>query len=155
MNFIRSLRAAIFVVALMASPASADTLYEIKTNCSTTNVTIVTTTETAVITSDAIVKAKSTSSYYVHGWAQLTTGAATTTVTATLRRGTDATGTVIGEANVTTIGAAAGSNEEFSVAAIDSPGDVSRQQYTFTLDQASATGNGTALQACITVMEIQ
>ena len=155
MRFIRLLLATICIAAFMACPVQAGDIQGAEILCSTANVTLTTTSETAIITSNPLSKKRIGSSYFVVAWAQLTTGTATTTVTPRLRRGTDTSGTVVGEANAITVGAAAGSNETFDDQAQDTPGDVAFQQYTLTLQQASATGNGTSLNACISVQEVQ
>jgi hypothetical protein len=118
----------------------------------TTNVTLTTTTETTAVTSGPATASRQTANVCVFAWAQLTTGTATTTVTPRIRRGADTTGTLVGEANAVTIGAAAGSTEQFLAMVCEDRADVATVDYTFTLQQASATGNGTALQGGILVL---
>lgn len=113
------------------------------------NVTITTTTETVVATLTGISTRYASERVALHGWVQLTTGTATTTVTLRVRRGTDTSGSLIGEANAVSIGAAAGGTEQFDIDVEDTPGDVASQSYVLTAQQAAATGNGTALQAIL------
>lgn len=112
------------------------------------NVTLTTTAETVVATLDGVATGRA-ANVRLYGWAQLTTGAATTTVTPRIRRGTAITGTLIDEGNPVTIGAAAGGTEEFSLNAVDEALDASGVSYVYTLQQAAATGNGTSLQASL------
>lgn len=120
-------------------------------NVSGTNVTLTTTSETVIISSGLLIMPFQTARALIKAWVQLTTGAATTTVTPKIRRGTTVTGTLVGEANAITIGAAAGSNEQFFIMASEARFGEESVQYSLTLEQASATGDGTALQAGIEV----
>lgn len=128
----------------------ADILEKI-VNISATDVTITTTTETVIISSGAVILPFNTAQVLITAWAQLTTGAATTTVTPRIRRGTAVGGALVGEANAITIGAVAGSNEQFFIMVTEGRSGEQSVEYSLTLQQASATGNGTALQAGITV----
>lgn len=112
------------------------------------NDTLTTTTETVVATLSGVNTPRRTT-VTLRGWAQLTTGTATTTVTPRIRRGTTASGTLIGEGNAVTIGAAAGGTEEFACTAVDEGIDLAGGSYVLTLQQAAATGNGTCLQASL------
>jgi hypothetical protein len=85
------------------------------------------------------------------GYAQLTTGTGTTAVTARIRRGTATSGTLVNEANAETIGPAAGSTAPY-FAMITEQRPTSSLQYSLTLSQTGASGNGSALQACILVL---
>lgn len=127
-------------------------LREVGFSIVTADTALVTTAETVVATSDVIQVPTATALVVVHAWAQLTTGAATTTVTPRIRRGTDTAGTLIGEANAVTIGAVAGSTEQFQAMASEQISGIGPLQYVFTLAQAAATGNGSALQAGIIVL---
>lgn len=111
-----------------------------------TDTTLTTTTETVVATLAGVSTPRAVN-VRLTGWAQLTTGTGTTTVTPRIRRGADATGTLIDEGNAVTIGAAAGGTEDFDIVAVDEGADISNATYVLTLQQAGATGNGTALQA--------
>lgn len=118
---------------------------------SVTDVTVTTTTETIAITSPAAILNYQTAHVFIVAWCQLTTGTATTTVTPRIRQGTLVTGTLVGEANAITIGAAAGSTEQFMMMAAEDRFGEKEVVYNFTVEQASATGNGTVLQASIAV----
>ena len=128
----------------------ADILEKI-VNVSATDVTITTTTETVIISSGAVILPFNTALVLIKAWAQLTTGAATTTVTPRIRRGTAVGGALVGEANAITIGAVAGSNEQFLIMAMEGRSGEQSVEYSLTLQQAAATGNGTVLQAGIEV----
>lgn len=125
---------------------------EAEVNFSATNVTLTTTTETLIISAARVAAVRQTVRALILAVAQLTTGAATTTVTPRIRRGALVTDPLVGEANAVTIGAAAGSTEQFFGFAFEelvAAGDV---QYSLTLQQAAATGNGTVLAAAILVL---
>lgn len=139
---------ALFVVA---APARGQNFDIRAFNVSATNVTLTTTSETVIISSGPASVLRNQANVCVVAWAQLTTGATTTTVTPRIRRGTTTSGTLVNEANAITIGAAAGSNEQYLAMACEDRGDVGTVEYSLTLEQAGAGGNGTALQAGIFV----
>jgi len=150
-------KTAILVALLLAAtpvlaPAQAIGVQAAGVNTSGTNVTLTTTSETSIISSGAVTLPRANGIVVVIAWAQLTTGAATTTVTPRIRQGTATTGTLVGEANAVTIGAAAGSTEVFTIFVSEERSNVANVQYNLTLQQAAATGNGTALQAGILVL---
>jgi len=113
-----------------------------------TDVTIVTTTETVVATLSGITTPRRTN-ITLRGWAQVTTGAATTALTTRIRRGTTITGTLVGEANATQVAAVAGSTEEVDVQVEDPGVDLAMGTYVLTVQATAATGNSTALQASL------
>src|SRR5258707_12525098 len=78
---------------------------------SATNVTITTTTEKAIISSNVMAQERQTVNYLIKAWAQVTTGTSITGMTAKIRRGTTITDPLVNEANIITVGAAAGSHE--------------------------------------------
>lgn len=125
---------------------------EASVNFSAAAVTLTTTTEAVVISSPRIAVPRQSVTALILGMAQLTTGAATTTVTPRIRRGTAVGGALVGEANAITIGAAAGSNEQFFGFALEELAGLADVEYSLTLQQAAATGNGTVLAAFILVL---
>ena len=143
--------AALLLVGLTPWPAAAQTISQSAINVSATNVTLTTTSETAIIASGPATVPRETVNVCVIAWAQLTTGTSTSTVTPRIRRGTTTGGTLINEANAVTIGAAAGSTEQFVAMACEDRAGVATVEYVLTLTQAAADGNGTALQAGIFV----
>src|SRR5918996_2650218 len=127
-------------------------IQEASVNFSTTNVSLVTTAETVIISAPRIAVVRGSVSALILAFAQLTTGAATTTVTPRIRRGTAITDPLVGEANAVTLGAAAGSTEAFVAHAGEELTGIAGVEYSLTLQQAGATGNGAALQAAILVL---
>jgi hypothetical protein len=115
----------------------------------TADTPLVTTAETVVATLSGVVTPRAVN-VVIKGWAQLVTGTATTAVTPRIRRGVDATGTLINEGNPITIGAAPGGTEDFEMDALDVGADLSGASYVLTLQQTAATGNGSCVQAQIT-----
>ena len=126
-------------------------LYEKAVAHSTTNVTLVTTTETVVISSGPAGVPYDTCLVHILATCQLTTGVAATAVTPRIRRGTAVTGALVGEGNAVTLGAAAGSTEQFVIEVTERRSQVASVEYSLTLEQTAATGNGTVLQAAIEV----
>ncbi len=124
-----------------------------KAEYSRTNVTITTTTERAVITIK-VNGVRKGQHLLLTAWAQVLIGAATTTVIPQIREGRDTiTGTPLMDAVAMHNKVVAGEIEAHSVmctaiAFQDEP------VYTFTLKQASATGNGTVQQVCIVARRI-
>jgi len=151
---VRRLTTLLIALALLAgsTPARGQGLQQLGFATFTTNVTLTTTTETVVVSSDPVPAPRQTVNVCVVAWAQLTTGTGTTTVTARIQRGTAATGTVVGEGNAVTIGAAAGSTEQYLAMACEERSNVESLQYNLSLEQAGATGNGTALFGAIVVL---
>ena len=131
----------------------SDTL-EIGRGFSAANTTVTTTTETVAISTDFVAAPRQTVFALILALCQLTTGTATTTVTPRIRRGVAITDPLVGEANAVTIGAAAGSTEQFMAMVAEELADASQVRYSFTVQQASATGNGTILQAAILALLI-
>jgi hypothetical protein len=125
---------------------------EASVNFSSANVTLVTTAETLIISAPRIAVPRQTVTALILALAQLTTGTATTGVTPQIRRGPLVTDPLVGEANVVTIGAAAGGTEQFFGFASEELVRLADVQYSLTLTQAAATGNGTALMAAILVL---
>ena len=125
---------------------------EVELTTQTTDVTLTTTTETAIVNTPEVVVPAQTTRALILAWGQLTTGAGTTAVTPRIRRDTTTAGTLVGEANAEAVKAAAGSTEPFFIIASEERADVDRVQYVLTLAQVGATGNGTALQAGIIVL---
>lgn len=127
-------------------------LLEIGFNFITADVTLTTTSETVIVSSGAIAVPYETARLVIIACAQLTTGAGTTGVTPRIRRGTAITGTLVGEANVEQVKAVAGSTEFFAAMRFEEQSPAASVEYSLTLQQAAATGNGTALQAGIMVL---
>lgn len=143
------------IVAALASgpaPLGAQSFQQIGFATSATNVALVTTAETVIISSGPVTGPRPIVNVCIVAWAQLTTGTNTTTVTPRIRRGTAASGTLVGEANAETILAAAGSTEKYFFLACEDRADVATVDYSLTLEQAGASANGTALQAGILVL---
>lgn len=114
----------------------------------TTDTTITTTIETVVATLTGVSTPR-TGSVRLRGWCQLTVGAATTTVTPRIRRGVDATGVLIGEGNAVAVAGAAGSTDDVEVEGVDAGVNLAAATYVLTIQQAAATGNGSALHGAL------
>jgi len=114
-----------------------------------TDVPLVTTAETVVATVTGISNGNAGVPIRLRAIAQLTTGTNTTGVIPRVRRDS-LTGTVVNEANTVTIGAAAGSTEQFDIDCDDPvAGEVANATYVFTLQQVAASANGSALYSYI------
>lgn len=119
---------------------------------STTNVTLVTTAETVILSAPRIAVPRQSVFALVLAYAQLTTGAAATTVTKRIRRGTTTAAALVGEANAEEVTVAAGGTQQLLAIAGEELAILADVEYSLTLEQAAATGNGTALQAAILVL---
>ena len=126
-------------------------LEEKAVNYITADVTLTTTSETVVVSSGPVKVPRQTCLVLIRAWGQLTTGAATTTVTPRIRRGTTTAGALVSEANAENVKAAAGSTEPMFIEATERRSNEESVEYSLTLQQASATGNGTVLEAMIEV----
>lgn len=112
----------------------------------TVDVPVVTTAETVIASVPNVSTKQPGSKVSLFGSTQFTVGTATTALTFRWRRGVDATGTLIGEANVVQIDTAAGSTEDHVHSVEDAGVDLVGASYVLTVQQTAATGNGTALQ---------
>lgn len=110
------------------------------------NTTLVTTTPAAPAVRPQVTKAADTGRLLLIGWAQITTGAGTTGIRMNIRRRAPGVVITVGEVNTITLGAAAGSTEQFTICAIDSAPGSGTVEYDILLQQVDATGNGTILQ---------
>ena len=114
---------------------------------STTATNIPTTTETVLVTTPPLSTDGAAQQVSLQATAIFATGTATTAVRLRIRRGTGITGTVVADSG--SVVAAASSGIDLGVDGVDSPGEVADQQYVLTVQQTSATGNGTAQLAAI------
>lgn len=115
----------------------------------TADTTITTTTETVLATLSNISTPRAAMKVQLYGNAQVTAGTATTALTPRIRRGTDATGTLIGEGNPIQGGVTAGSTSSIDIATDDAPADLANASYVLTVQATAATGNGTGVQASL------
>jgi hypothetical protein len=116
-----------------------------------TNVALTTTIEAAVITSDPVRLPVANCRVLIKAWAQSLVGTACTAMTPRIRRGVDTSGALVGEANAEPIKTAAGSTEPFYLQVVEQRAGEDAVQYTFTLQQTGASGNGNANQYGIEV----
>lgn len=110
------------------------------------NTATVTTAETVVQLSPALSVTYDNDMVGVTGTVDFTTGTATTAVTVRCRRGNGITGTVVGTAEVDTLGAAVSAPISFDF--LDTPGAVAGQVYSITIQATAATGAGT-INSCV------
>ena len=146
-----SLGLALLVALLAAAPAAAQGPSVFSYNTFTAAVALVTTTEIEIVASPALATPRGEVNVVVLCFGQLTTGTATTGVIPRIRRGSTISGTLVSEENEITVGAAAGSTEQFYVM-VSEERATSSVQYVCTLDQVGATGNGSAIYGGILVL---
>lgn len=113
----------------------------------TTNTTVTTTTETVVATLSGLSTRDPGEVVTVTGTVQFTVGTGGTAVTPRIRRGSTASGTVVGEGNP--VSATAADTVSVTIQADDVPGEVAGQSYVLTVTQTAATGDGSALFAAV------
>jgi len=119
------------------------------TTYGTTDVNVVTTAETAAVTSDPVSPTSDNAEFTISGVINITAGTGTTEVVVRVRRGSTVAGALVGETDPHTLAAGAKANIPFEVA--DTPGAVASQQYTASVVQTGASGNGTINNSAITV----
>jgi len=102
---------------------------------------ITTTTELAVGTSPGLSSDYPGRTFRITAALKVTTGLGATGLIIRVRRGSGTGGALVGDA--TTVTAAASTTYDVAHEVEDSPGDVAGQQYTVTVQQVGATGNGT------------
>jgi len=125
---------------------------EICATYSAVDVTVVTTAETVVATSEACKVPSPTFKAVVKVDFTITTGAASATYQVRIRR-TNLTGTLIGDEIARTIQVAAAGVEQVSYAVTDErTADLSTVVYVATIEIASASGNSTVGEAFIEVI---
>lgn len=111
------------------------------------NTAVVTTAETVVATLSGLSTYKPGEPILLRGECQFTTGANTTGLTFRIRRDS-LTGTVVNEANIEQVEAAAGSTESHDIQCDDQfSGEVANQAYVLTVEATAASANGSALYA--------
>lgn len=123
------------------------------TNYVTADTTIVTTAETAAVTSDPYTPSVDGAKLTIAGVINISTGTAVTGVVVRVRRGVGTAGALVGETEPHNIGASI--TDDISYSVTDVPGAVAGQQYTATVVQTAATGNGTINNASINVTSDQ
>jgi hypothetical protein len=115
----------------------------------TVDTPLVTTAETVVATLSTVSTNKPGQTVNLRGVFTLTTGASTTALTIRVRADS-LTGSVIGEAPVDALEAAAGSVETHDIYVEDSaPGEVQNKTYVLTVAQTAASTNGTVSSASL------
>ena len=126
-------------------------IYEKEVVYQSADVNIPTTTETVVVSSGPVRAPVPTFRAHVQAWFQIATGAGTTGFTPRIRRGTATSGTLVGQAISMIIVAAAGSQEMQFIDVVEERAGEASVEYSLTVEQGGATGNGTVLQAAISV----
>ena len=112
---------------------------------------LVTTAETVVATLSGVTLPRAGMFVNLHGQATITTGTATTGVTLRVRRDS-LTGPLVSESEPDVIAAAVGSNEPFTIAVQDTPGELQGATYVLTAQAVAATGNGSCTHANLTAV---
>lgn len=123
-------------------------------NVSAANVTLVTTAETVIVSSPLVTMEEQTQAFLILAWAQVTTGTNATSITARVRRGTAVGGTLVNEANLTADGIAAAKTSDVMTMAMESQAGLASAQYSLTITQNGADGNGAVVQSGIIVLAL-
>jgi hypothetical protein len=141
----------LLLLCAIALPSHAQQVYNVCSTFSTADVTIVTTAETVVATSEACRMPGRPVKLLVKFYGVVTTGADSATVKVRIRRDT-LTGTALGDALAETVKVTAGGIEPFVMMATDErAGTLNSVIYVATLEIASASANSTVGQAYIEV----
>jgi hypothetical protein len=119
----------------------------------TGSTSLVTTAETAAATSSLVPEQNpSGQGVRISGVVNVTAGTATTAVQVRVRAGSGVTGTLIGNALTHTLAAGASASIPFD--ALDTTTVSAGLQYTVTVQQVAATGNGSVNQANISTTPV-
>lgn len=113
---------------------------------------VVTTTEAVAFTSPPISPGVDGAILLIAWQVMITTGASVNTLTFRIKRGVVVGGSVVGSSWVIPVLASAA--QFYSGVYFDAPGTVAGQQYSITVQQGAATGNGTINDGCITVVSL-
>lgn len=116
------------------------------------NTTIPTTAETFVISTAGLKLMRPLQQIVVMGFAVLTSGADATAVTLRIRRGPTASAELVSEANAETLIGSPGDTHTYAVFALDTVLNGTAEFYSLSVQQASATGNGTVLNAALVAL---
>ena len=118
-------------------------------NFNPSNVSVPTTTETAVIAVSGVTVPYAGATVTLTATFQLTSGTAATAVAVRFRRGSTTGDPLLGEANQISLPSAAGGTDSYTVQLVDTPPELANGSYCVTAQQVAATGNGTVLTATI------
>ena len=133
-------------------PVHASDVQEVCATYSATDVSVTTTAETVVATSDVCTAPQRPFLAVIKTSFTITTAASSATYKVRIRRAT-LTGTALGDAISRTIQVAAGGIEEVNFVVAENRGpDISTVQYVATIEIASAAGTSTVGEAYIEVM---
>lgn len=114
------------------------------------NATVVTTTETVVVTTPAINLTLDSALVILFWHIIFTSGVGTTSINVRLRRGTAVSGAQVNVGSAFFVTASAGVLVTGSYT--DTPGIVANQQYSVSIGQNAATGNGTVTDVAMVAM---
>ena len=127
-------------------------IQEVSHNFSSVDVIITTTTERVIIVAPTIAVPRQTVFAMIFAWAQVLIGTSTTHLTPRVRRGTAIAAPLIGEANAEEIKTAAADREPCYIMVGEELSDAASVEYSFTIEQTAAAGDGTVAQAAILVL---
>ena len=113
------------------------------------NATVVTTAETQILYSGRVSIPFATIRAVIKAWIQMSAGTAATGIRVQVRRGNGVAGTLLGSTLATTV--VAGNIVELSYRINEQLSGFEGQDYSVTVTQVAATGNGTVQQAQIEV----
>lgn len=113
-----------------------------------------TSVETVVLTVAGVFIENPNQRVFIDAWAAITPGTATTALRYRLRRGTDATGTLLGIAVDMGLVGAVGTVEDHEIMATDTPPEGGPYSYVLTVAQISGTANGVCNAANMQVLVV-
>ena len=124
-------------------------IQDVAANFTTTDVTITTTTERIALSTGLLRIHRNSAIVMIAAWGQLLLGTATTTVTPRIRRGTAITSTLVSGEDAIAIQSAVATNAQYQIICFEQLTSEQVVNYSFSLAQASATADGTIVQAGI------
>ncbi len=135
-----------------AAPVACADVSEIEEGHTNVDLAIVTTAETIVVTSDPITISPGAKRVLLVGYVQITTGAGTTALVPRVRRGPALADALVGEANPQA--AAASVNDRLMVLVVDDNPGEGKRQYSLTVVQTAASGNGNVTAAALVAIAL-
>lgn len=113
--------------------------------------TLVTTAETVVLTTGPLNLSVDTAQVLLFWWCVITAGTGVNGMTPRVRRGSTTAGQLVNVNNVIAP-ANAGGNAYVAGVYVDTPTSSAELQYSLTIVQSGATGNGSVVDGCLTAM---
>lgn len=118
------------------------------------NVALVTTNETIVVTSPPCRVNRQSAVFLIIAFVEVLAGTGTVSLLPRIRRGVTLSDPIVNEPNNVIADVVASASNQVFFFAMDTGTNITEQQYSLTIAQTAASGNGTSLQAGIFVVAV-